>query len=120
MISRVHNLSLRITSAAYAFLAVPKASAQIFGEIPPIGGFTGTDTGAIRSGVLSILGTVLSFMALVAVIVIVIAGIRLVVSQGEEQEKDKAKKTIFYAIIGLVVILLAQAIVGFIADLVNL
>ena len=55
-------------------------------------------------------------MALIAVIFIVIAGIRLVVSQGEEQEKDKAKKTILYVIIGLVVILIAQAIVSFIAD----
>jgi predicted benzoate:H+ symporter BenE len=51
------------------------------------------------------------------VIVVVIAGIRLVISQGEEQEKDKAKKTIFYAIIGLIIILFAQAIVGFVQDI---
>ena len=57
-------------------------------------------------------------MALVAVIIIVIAGIRLVISQGEEEAKDKAKKTIFYAIIGLIVILFAQAIVSIIADVV--
>jgi uncharacterized membrane protein len=56
-------------------------------------------------------------MALVAVVFIVIAGIRLVISQGEEAEKDKAKKTIFFVIIGLVLILLAQGIVAFIAGI---
>ena len=58
---------------------------------------------------------ILTFMALIAVVFIVIAGIRLVISQGEEAEKDKAKKTILFVIIGLVVILLAQGLVDFIA-----
>ena len=119
MINHLHTLSLRTSYAALAFLAAPKAfarDASLFGPVPDIGGVSGTDTTAIRNGILDILDVILSFMALIAVIVVVIAGIRLVVSQGEEQEKDKAKKSIFYAIIGLVVILLAQAIIGFIQD----
>lgn len=92
-------------------------------DIPNAGiiGETGDIVGNkdIRSTVLDILYAVLRFMALVAVIVIIIAGIRLVISQGEETEKDKAKKAIFYAIIGLIIILLAEAMVRIVVDLAN-
>lgn len=109
----LNNVSLKMSAAALTLLAAPKpAFAQLFGPIPDVGG---TGSGDIRTTVLDILSTVLSFMALVAVVFIVIAGIRLVVSQGEEGEKDKAKKTIIYVIIGLIVIILAQAIVDFVA-----
>ncbi len=85
----------------------------LFGDVPDIGGSGSTD---IRATVLAILGTILRFMGLVAVVVIVIAGIMLVVSGGEEQTKDRAKRIIFYAIIGLIIILLASGIVRIIAD----
>lgn len=114
MHSLLNNLSLRVAATAVTLLSAPTAFAQdIFGPIPDVGGTGTTD---IRTTVLDILRTVLSFMALVAVVFIVIAGIRLVVSQGEEAEKDKAKKTIIYVIIGLIVIILAQAIVDFVAS----
>lgn len=118
MITSLNTFSLRFSYAAIAFLSAPKAFAQIFGDVPDIGGVEGGSEDEIRESILSVLETVLNFMALIAVIFIVIAGIRLVISQGEDQEKDKAKKTIFYVIIGLIVILIAQAIVGFIADVV--
>jgi amino acid transporter len=115
MMNKINSLSLYVSYAAISFLPAT-ASAQLFGPTPPIGGVEPDDTGeGIRTGVLNILVRVLSFMALAAVVVVVIAGIRLIVSQGEEQEKDKAKKTILYAIIGLVVILLARAIISFVA-----
>lgn len=115
-----NNLSLRVTSAVYAFSIAPRAFAQdLFGPVPDIGGAEGGNEETVRQSILDILDTILSFMALIAVVIIVIAGIRLVISQGEEGEKDKAKKTIFYAIIGLLVILFAQAIVSFIADVVT-
>lgn len=119
MINILNTYSLRASYIALSFLAAPKAFAgapKLFSGIPDIGGIDATDTDAVRASVLDVLHTVLSFLALIAVIVIVIAGIRLILSQGEETAKDNAKKTIFYVIIGLVVILLAQAIVGFISD----
>ncbi len=118
MLTSLNDLSLRVSFVALSFLSAPKAFAQdLFGPVPDIGGVDAGSTDEIRTGILNVLDIILSFMALIAVIIIVIAGIRLVVSQGEEAEKDKAKKTIFYAIIGLVVILLAQAIVGFVQDI---
>ncbi len=100
--------------AAYSY----HASAQIFGPTPDIeGGIAGEED--VRVAILKVLKAVLNFMALIAVVFIVIAGIRLVVSQGGDEEKDKAKKTIIFVIVGLIVILLARAIVEFIADTVS-
>jgi type IV secretory pathway VirB2 component (pilin) len=100
-----------LTLSAFA-LWIPSAAAQFLGPVPNIGGAPGD----IRQTILDVLGKVLNFMALVAVVVIVIAGIRLVIAGADEQQRDKAKKMIMYAIIGLVVIILASAIVSFIAD----
>ena len=116
MMNKLNSISLYTSYAIIAFLSTAKVNAQIFGPPPDIGGVDATDTDSVRTEVVRILQIVLSFMALVAVIFIVIAGIRLIASQGEEQEKDKAKKTIFYVIIGLIVILLAKAIVAFVED----
>ena len=111
MRNALHNLSLRASALAVTLFSTP-AYAQVFGPIPTVSG----GTSDIRQTALNILSSVLRFMALVAVIFIVIAGISLVASQGEDAEKDKAKKTILYVIIGLIVILLAQAIVDFVAN----
>ncbi len=84
------------------------------GPIPPL---PGTPTGVnVRATVAGALIFVLNFVALAAVVVIVIAGIRLIVSQGDQEQKETAKKTIFYAIAGLVIILLARVIVGFVTQ----
>lgn len=69
-----------------------------------------------RSIVIDVLAAVLNFLALIAVVVVVIAGIRLIISQGDEDAKEKAKKTIFYALIGLVIVLFARVIVGLITN----
>lgn len=95
---------------------ISSAFGQSFaGPIPAIPG-TPNDVGDPRSSIVRILRYVLNFLALVAVIVIIIAGIRLILSQGEEEPKEKAKKTIFYAIIGLLIVLFARVIVSLITE----
>lgn len=101
------------TSIVSAFIGATTVFAQGFGgDQPDINGTLGGDTD-IRTVITSTLNYVLSFLALIAVIVLVIAGIRLIVSQGNEEERDKAKKTILYAVIGLLIVLFARVIVGF-------
>jgi len=101
-----------IAASAAWIASVPYALALNFGNTAANLG--GND---IRSTVESVLSTVLSYLALAAVVVIVIAGIRLVVSSGDEGAVDKAKKTILFAVIGLIIILLANAIVSIVANL---
>ena len=51
---------------------------------------------------------------MVAVIFIVIAGLRFVTSNGDANTVSSAKNTIIYAVIGIVVAVMAYAIVNFI------
>src|SRR5258708_3892891 len=53
----------------------------------------------------------------VALIFIIIAGIKLVRSGGDPKEAEGARQTLTYAIIGLVIVLLAAAIVNLIATI---
>lgn len=50
----------------------------------------------------------------ISVIIITIAGIQYVISNGDPQKTAKAKNTILYAVIGLVVAILATALVNFV------
>jgi hypothetical protein len=50
----------------------------------------------------------------VAVIMIVVAGIKYITSQGDSNQTSEAKRTIIYSIVGLIVIILAQALIGFV------
>jgi hypothetical protein len=50
-------------------------------------------------------------LAAIAVLIIVIQGIRFVLSQGDSQKAADARKGVIYAVIGLVVALLAEAVV---------
>ncbi len=66
----------------------------------------------IGNGIQLVLGVV----GAVALIVIVMAGMQYVLSQGNPQSTAKAKDTILYAIVGLVICMLGYAIVGFVVN----
>lgn len=120
--STFEQLSYSLSLAAAAFLTgSPRLLAQgstttgnFAGPIPTIGG--ASNTGNIRQIILSVLTYVLNFLALFAIIFIVVAGFRLIVSQGEEEQKEKAKKTILYVVLGLIAVLFARVIVGFFTE----
>ena len=62
----------------------------------------------------TIINTILYILGIIAVIMIVIGGFRYVVSNGDSSSITAAKNTIFYAVIGLVVAMLAFTIVNFV------
>lgn len=106
------------SAAAITFMVRSHALAASFAGDPP--DLPGTPAGAspssIRNIITTILVAVLNFLALIAVVVVVIAGIRLIVSQGEEEAKEKAKKTILYALAGLAIVLFSRVIVGLVTE----
>ncbi|MBU2213593.1 pilin [Patescibacteria group bacterium] len=113
MLPTIKHATLKASAIVFCLaMSAPTTFAGLFGDTPDLGG----PSGGIEDTVIDVIKAILSFMALVAVVIIVIAGIRLVVSQGEQEAVEKSKKTILYAVIGLIIILLAQAIVDFIAD----
>ena len=117
----LQKLSLSASATAVSSLVyASSAFAQDFaGPEPDIPGTPGAgEAGAdgIRDIIEQIIVAVLNFLALIAVVVVIIAGIRLIVSQGNDEEKDKAKKAIFYALGGLVIVLFARVIVGLVTS----
>ena len=102
---------LSLAGAYHAF-----AQNNVFGQIPSVTGDVGDGETTIRETVLRILQAVLSLMALAATVVIVVAGIRLVIGGQDDAQREKARNMILWAIVGLVVILLAQTIVAFVAE----
>ncbi len=68
------------------------------------------DRGAFKT----ITNTVLYIVGVLAVVMLIIGGIRYVVSGGDSKKVTDAKNTILYAIIGLIICFLAYAIVNFV------
>lgn len=66
----------------------------------------------------SIIRTVINIFSLivgvVAVIMIIIGGLKYITSSGESSNLSAAKNTILFAIVGLVIVVLAQVIVRFV------
>lgn len=58
--------------------------------------------------------TILYIVGIIAVIMLIIGGIRYVISGGDSKKVTDAKNTVLYAIIGLVISFLAFAIVNFV------
>ena len=83
------------------------------GTVTPVGNSTqqGSDLGETVTGILNAVIGVLSF---VCVVVIIIGGVTYMTSSGDTTKVKKAKDTILYGVIGLVVCVLAFAIVNFV------
>ncbi len=112
-------------AAAISLLAIPSISlAQVldknarntgFNITAVQGEFEGispTSVGLISS-IINIINALLVLAAIAAIVFIIIGGVRYVTSQGDEDATEQAKNSIIYAIIGIIVILLAAVIVNF-------
>lgn len=68
--------------------------------------------GSIRALVLRIVDFFLLFLGLIAVIMIIYGGILYITAAGNQEQVDKAKKIIMYAIVGIVIVLVSFALVN--------
>ncbi|MBP9773910.1 MAG: TrbC/VirB2 family protein [Candidatus Peribacteraceae bacterium] len=109
--------SLSTAVALSQFYAIKAMAALAPPECPAGVDCSPGDPAGIRTTIVNLLKIVLDFITLIAVIYVIIAGIRLIVSGGDEGEKDKAKKTIIYVIVGILVVLFARVIVTFFAGI---
>ncbi|MDO8468345.1 MAG: hypothetical protein Q7S29_01140 [Candidatus Peribacter sp.] len=76
-------------------------------------GVNGIQGGSLRTTIANIVNKILTYVALVAVIMIIIAGLYLILSLGNDSAKDTAKKIVLYTVIGLIIILIAKVLVMF-------
>lgn len=69
---------------------------------------------ALPTVVQNILNVIIGITGIIAVIFIIIGGVQYMTSAGDAGKAKKARDTILYAVIGLVVVILAFAIVNFV------
>ena len=77
------------------------------------GGAAGSD---LSNVIVNIINGIVGALAIVSVIFIVVGGINYITSAGDAGKLKKAKDTILYAVIGLVIAVLAFAIVNFVVS----
>ena len=117
---------------ALPLVASPVSAIDVFkdgcGAATGQGGNTGGNTGGQNSGgvcgasqqddfsklMQNVINLLLLVLGMIAVIAIIIGGIRYTTSNGDPGQIKSAKDTILYAVIGLVVAIMAYAIVGFV------
>jgi type IV secretory pathway VirB2 component (pilin) len=69
------------------------------------------------SDILRMVISILSFVAgVVSVIMIIIAGFKYITSSGDSSNVQSAKNTLIYAVVGIVIAILAQVIVRFVVN----
>lgn len=73
----------------------------------PLGGGTNTLTGILQN----VIGWLLGLVGMLALLSLVVGGIRLIVAFGREDGVKSAKQMIFWSVIGLVVVLLSLAVI---------
>lgn len=88
-----------------------------------LGGGGCNDNGAAAATVSRLIKQIINIISIVvgvvAVIMIIIGGLRYITSGGDSSSVSSAKNTILYAIVGLVVVALAQLIVRFVIGRLN-
>jgi ABC-type Fe3+ transport system permease subunit len=107
---------------ALLFVAAPQLHAQntvaVCRGVAAAGGSCSED--GAETTVNDIIGLVVNILSIVvgivAVVMIIIAGFKYITSSGDASNVQSAKNTILYAIVGLVIVAMAQMITGFVLD----
>ncbi len=81
-------------------------------KVKPVGGEGATDT--LTTDITNIINAVIGILGLVCVVVMIIGGINYMTSAGDAGKVKKGKDTILYGLIGLVVCVLAFALVNWV------
>lgn len=80
----------------------------------PSGATQGDATERVNSAIRLVINIFSLIVGVVSVIMIIIGGLKYITSGGESSNISGAKNTILYAIIGLIVVALAQVVVKFV------
>lgn len=115
---------LMLSSVANAAATTSNLCQGANGNLSGVGVGTGTNscTGGSKAGtsvdntIKLVLNLFSAIVGIIAVIMIIIGGIRYVTSGGSSEKTTSAKDTILFAVVGLIVVALAQIIVKFVLN----
>ena len=106
----INKVSLGATSIA---LTTPFAAFAADTSLDTVPASAGNIT--VAQLLTKVINWVLMFAAAVAVLFLILGGLQYVTSAGNKDRIEKAKQTILYSVIGLIVIALSYAIVAFVS-----
>jgi hypothetical protein len=115
------NIGL-VLSPALALAETPKEAACSGLELTGGGCDSGdpNDPNSSGSQINSVLATAINIFSFIvgfaAVIMVIVGGFKYITSAGDSASTSSAKNTILYAVIGLVIVAMAQVIVRFVLD----
>lgn len=95
------------------YVAFASTASQIQGGLNNVGGGSG---GNLQDGIQTVINLLLFLIGIISVIAIIIGGIRYTTSNGDAGQTKAAKDTIMYAVIGLIVAIMAYAIVRWVVN----
>lgn len=107
-------LSAKAASAQNGFVAPTNAKDAIADGAKATAGGAGSGNDNLESIFLTVVNTLLFIVGAISVMMLVIGGLRYVVSAGDQNAVQGAKNTILYAIVGLVIAFLSFAAVNFV------
>lgn len=101
--------SIAIISAVFYFLSANMALAISKWTSPPKPGGVPTD---IEGGLMNLTNWILGFISMIAVLFVIWGGAQYLTSIGDENRMESGKRTVTYALMGLVVAALAYGIIN--------
>ena len=133
MLKKLFNKKLIVTVSLVAALMAPLymnglVSAQLFGNSKDAacqgvsagtGGCSSAAGTSFDSTLQNIINVFSLLIGIVAVIMLMIGGFKYITSSGDTNNINSAKNTIIYALVGLVVVALAQVMVQFVLNKTN-
>ncbi len=106
---------LILLTLALSFILTP---AFAYANLETITAFGGTASGqtetAILGAIRSVVNSILTLVGIIAVIFVIIGGVRYITSQGDESAAAQAKLTVIYAVLGIVIVILSSVLINMI------
>lgn len=115
LIKRI-TLAATVIVAAFLLAAPITVLAQSASDIRQGVDIAGQESTSVDSAVKSVINILSVVVGVIAVIMVIIGGLKYVTSNGDSNQISSAKNTIIYALIGLVVVAIAQAVVRFVLN----
>ena len=89
-----------------------------YANLQTVTAFGGTASGTSAQDVLDaielVVNAILTLVGIIAVIFVIIGGVRYITSQGDESAVAQAKLTIIYALFGIIIVILSAVLVNII------
>lgn len=116
LVASILPVSVLAPQSALAQDASSQASCKALKDINPNSTGCAASDGQVNK-IIRVALQMLSIVAgVIAVIMVIVSGLKYVTSQGDSNQISSAKNSLIYAIVGIVVVVFAQIIVQFVVD----